>query len=286
MSKLRAIVTGAASGLGRAISLRLARDHWELALADINPDAAIETLRQVERAGGTGQVHPLDIAQIDQWRELAARLQASWPHLDLLVNNAGIGGSGEVGEFSLDNWRRLIDVNLWGGIYGCHVLVDWLKRNPQGAHLINTASFAAMASAPSMAAYNVSKAGMLALSETLFAELRPHRVGVTAICPLFFKTNLLRDWPAGNDAQRRAAEFYTERASFSADDVAAAALRAIRKKQLYVVLGAKARWYWRLKRLAPQTFLHFIARQYESWIQNQTDPERPTPHLVGQAPRA
>ena len=90
---------------------------------------------------------------------------------DLLVNNAGIGGSGEVGRFSLESWRQLLEVNLFGGVMGCHTMVEWLKANPRGAHLMNTASFAAMAAAPSMAAYNVAKAGMLALSETLYGEL-------------------------------------------------------------------------------------------------------------------
>ena len=261
-----AIVTGAASGLGRALAVRLARDGWTIALADINAAGCEETKRLVEAAGGGGSFEPLDITQLDQWEALRDRLQQRWEHLDLLINNAGIGGSGEVGRFTLDAWRRLLDVNLLGGIHGCHTMVDWLKANPRGSHLINTASFAAMAAAPSMAAYNVAKAGMLALSETLYAELRPQRVGVTVICPLFFRTNLLSNWPCTTDAERRAAEFYTENAGFSAEDVADAAVRAMHRGRLYVVLGHKARWYWRLKRLMPQKFLNMIARRYAKWV--------------------
>jgi short-subunit dehydrogenase len=161
----------------------------------------------------------------------------------------------------------MIELNLLGGIAGCHTMIDWLKANPRGAHLMNTASFAAMAAAPTMAAYNVAKAGMLALSETLYAELRRHRVGVTVICPLFFRTNLLSNWPCSTDAERRATEFYTENAGFTAADVADAGVRGMYRGRLYVVLGRKARWYWRLKRLAPQTFLNFIAKKYEKWIE-------------------
>ncbi len=262
-----AIVTGASSGLGRALAIRLARDGWTIALADINAAGAEETQRLVEAAGGQAFFEPLDITQLDQWSSMSERLRAKWEHLDLLVNNAGIGGSGEVGQFPLDKWRRMLEVNLFGAIHGCHTMIGWLKSNPRGAHLINTASFAAMASAPSMAAYNVAKAGMLALSETLYGELRRHRVGVTVICPLFFRTNLLANWPCTTDAERRATEFYTANAGFSAEDVADAAVRAMRRGRLYVVLGPKGRWYWRLKRLMPQTFLKLIAGKYAMWVE-------------------
>jgi NAD(P)-dependent dehydrogenase (short-subunit alcohol dehydrogenase family) len=261
-----AIVTGAASGLGRAICLRLARDRAIIALADINADGAHETQMLVEAAGGEAFFEPLDVTQPDQWLSLRKRLQTRWQYLDLLVNNAGVGGSGEVGQYSLEAWRGMIEINLFGGVHGCHTMIDWLKANPRGAHLINTASFAAMAAAPSMAAYNVAKAGMLALSETLYAELRRHRVGVTVICPLFFRTNLLANWPCTTEAERRATEFYTEHAGFTADDVAQAAVRAMYRGRLYVVLGRKARWYWRMKRLMPQTFLNLIARKYAAWV--------------------
>jgi NAD(P)-dependent dehydrogenase (short-subunit alcohol dehydrogenase family) len=261
-----AIVTGAASGLGRALSVRLARDGWVIALADINSDGASETQQLVEAAGGKAFFEPLDITRLDQWHLVYDSLRERWDHLDLLVNNAGIGGSGEVGRFSLESWRQLLEVNLFGGVMGCHTMVKWLKANPRGAHLINTASFAAMASAPSMAAYNVAKAGMIALSETLYAELRRHSVGVTVVCPLFFRTNLLANWPCTTEAERRAAEFYTEHAGFTVEDVAEAAVRAMHRRRLYVVLGRKARWYWRLKRLMPQTFLNLIANKYTRWV--------------------
>jgi NAD(P)-dependent dehydrogenase (short-subunit alcohol dehydrogenase family) len=262
-----AIVTGASSGLGRALAVRLARDRWTIALCDIDSIGAEETKRLVDAAGGEGCFEPLDITRLDQWESLRDRLRARWDHLDLLVNNAGIGGSGEVGQFSLHDWRRLLEINLFGGIQGCHTMLGLLKENPRGAHLINTASFAAMAAAPSMAAYNVAKAGMLALSETLYAELRRHRIGVTVICPLFFPTNLLANWSCGNDAERRAAEFYTANAGFTANDVADAAVRAMKRGRLYVVLGRKARWYWRMKRLMPQKFLNLIAWKYAKWTE-------------------
>ncbi len=276
-----AVVTGAASGLGRALAVRLARDGWRLALCDIDATGAEETLTLVRRAGGDGFVHRLDIAQLDEWESLAEQLEAEFDHLDLLVNNAGIGASGEVGQFTIDQWRRVLDIDLMGAIYGCHTFVERLKRSPRGGHILNTASFAAMASAPAMAAYNVAKAGVLVLSETLYGELKRHNVGVTVICPMFFRTKLLEGWSCGGDAERLAAEFYTENAGFTADDVADAAVRAMNRKRLYVVLGAKARWYWRLKRLAPQKFLNLMASRYSGWLTRAKGSSPPAPHAVG-----
>lgn len=257
-----AIVTGSASGLGRAICLRLARDGWHLALCDLDADENAATLKHVELAGGSGRLERLDVGQPADWQALAERLQSDWPRIDLLVNNAGIAGSGEVGVFPLDDWRKLIEVNLLGGIYGCHTLVEWMKQNPRGGHIINTASLAAYASAPAMGAYNVSKAGMLALSETLYAELKKDGIGVTVLCPAFFPTRLLTHGWYQSEDQRKVGENSMARSPFTADDVAEAAVSAMYRKQLYVVLAWRARWIWRLKRWVPRFFMNFLARSY------------------------
>lgn len=257
-----AIVTGAASGLGRAIAVRLARDGWRVALADINEGGARETLELVRAVGGHGQVERLDVTQPGEWQALCDRLQVQWSQLDLLVNNAGVAGSGEVGQFSLDDWRWLLDVNLYGAIYGCHTFVDWLKRNPRGSHLVNVASLAGLLSAPTMAAYNASKAGVVSLSETLHAELKQHGVGVTVLCPGFFSTGLLTCARFSSDDQRGVAERSMEAAAFSAEDVAEAAVRAIERKQLYVVMPRKGRTWWRIKRWLPAFFARALARRF------------------------
>src|SRR5690242_4032904 len=100
-----AIITGAASGLGRALAVRLARDRWHIAICDINDACSEETLRLVRSAGGSGQVEHLDVTDPDAWQALRDRLEPDWEQLDLLVNNAGVAGAGEVGEFSLEDWH-------------------------------------------------------------------------------------------------------------------------------------------------------------------------------------
>lgn len=259
MQPKNGIVTGAASGLGRALCRRLARDGWRLAACDVNLPGAEETVDLVRREGGDGIAVELDVADRDAWVALEARLKREWDALDLLVNNAGVAGSGAVGEYGIQDWHWLLNVNLYGVIYGCDTFVPWLKVNPRGGHIINTASAAAFVTVPYMAAYNVSKAGIVALSESLYAELRDHRVGVTVLCPWFFETNLLKQGRFNRPAEKDLAEEEFRKSRCTADDVAEHAVRAIRRKRLYVVLPRTGRWLWYLKRSIPALFMMGMA---------------------------
>ena len=262
MKNLRrhALITGAGSGLGRALAVRLARDGWHIAVCDVDEAGSRETVALVEQAGGTAQAERLDVTSPAEWESLRDRLRQQWERLDLLVNNAGVSGAGEVGRFPLEDWRWILDVNLFGVIHGCHYCVDWLADNPHGGHVVNTASMAAVASAPTMGGYNVSKAAVVSLSETLYAELLHRRVGVTVLCPGFVSTNLLVAGRWHRPALKARAEQCFETARITADDVAEATLRAIRRRQLYVVLPLRGRVFWRLKRLVPQWFMTRVAR--------------------------
>ena len=209
-AKRYAIVTGAASGLGRALAVELGRRGWHVAMADVNDAGAGETLELVRQAGGDGQTEHLDVTSPRPGQRSAKSCKAAWPRLDLLVNNAGVGCAGNVGELPLDDWRWIININLYGAIYGCHAMIDWMKQNPRGAHIVNIASMAAIMSAPGMAPYNVTKAGMLSLSETLCGELKPYNIGVTGVCPAFFPTNILKNGRFHKPDQRRVANTLDE----------------------------------------------------------------------------
>ena len=257
-----AIVTGAASGLGRAIALRLARDKWRIALVDVNDAANDETLRLVRAAGGDGSTHHADVSQPAAWEQLRGTFTTQWQNLDLLVNNAGVAGSGAVSEYSIDDWHWILSINLNAGIYGCHYFIPWLKRNPRGSHIINIASLAAIAAKPGMAAYNVTKAGMLSLSESIYGELKRHNVGVTVVCPSFFQTNLLSTGRVPKSDRARA-DKVMKHASFTADDVADATIRAMHEKRLYVVMPRQGRNFWRLKRFFPNLVCKLLARDWD-----------------------
>jgi NAD(P)-dependent dehydrogenase (short-subunit alcohol dehydrogenase family) len=262
LARRHALITGSASGLGQALARQLAREGWYLALADINDEANRQTLEQVRAAGGDGQLEHLDVSSREAWSALAQKLSAAWPQLDLLINNAGVAAAGEVGLYPLDDWEWVMSVNFWGVLYGCHTFVDWLKRNPAGAHIINTASLAGLICAPTMGAYNVSKAGVVALSETLYGELRQHNVGVTVLCPSFFDSNLLASARMHKPELIELAGRTMRGASFTADDVATAALRAMRRKKLHVTVPFKGTLWWWMKRQYPGIFMNIVARLF------------------------
>jgi NAD(P)-dependent dehydrogenase (short-subunit alcohol dehydrogenase family) len=160
-----AVITGAASGLGAALTRLLAVEGWSLALVDLPESAA--TLKRIAPAspGGasTALVAPFDVRDAAGWQTLHDRLRAAWPALDLLVNAAGVGATGEVGQLPDAQWRRVIDTNLVGTALGCETFLPWLREHPSGARVVNVASISGLLGIPSMAAYSASKAGVIAL---------------------------------------------------------------------------------------------------------------------------
>jgi NAD(P)-dependent dehydrogenase (short-subunit alcohol dehydrogenase family) len=292
-----AIVTGGASGLGREFCLRLARDGWHVAIVDVDAPGSEETRRLVEQAGGTGRLEMGDVTDPAAWSALRDRLQADWPRLDLLVNNAGMFASGRVGQLDLADAERVIRLNLLGVLYGCNAMVPWLcatarsappsstrlriaakrlaaMRSASGAerdatanpnlprpHVINVASSFAFITPPGMAVYSLTKAAVVALSETLYAELRPQGVGVTVVCPGAMPTRFIEHASFDSPAFRKLTEREAHQSTLDPAEVAAAALRAARRRKLYVVTCADQRWYWRLKRMFPTTFIHEVSRR-------------------------
>ncbi len=250
----RAVVTGAGSGLGRAFCLELARRGARLVCADIDEAAAAKTAAEV---GGTAV--RCDVARVEEVEALAAAAERALGGVDLVINNAGVAVGGLVGEVPLDDWRWIMGVNLWGVIYGCHVFAPRLRKQGRG-HILNVASAAGLLAPPGMAPYNVTKAAVVALSETLRAELRDAGVGVTVLCPTFFRTNIAQSSRAIDGKQRALVEKLMSRSKIQADDVARLALDAARRNELYALPHADGRWMWRLKRWAPDSFASVSAK--------------------------
>jgi len=253
------IITGAASGIGEALTLRLAAEKAVLTLVDLNREKLESVAEQARAAGATVRCEVFDVTQASAWADLRNRLSADWPRLDLLVNNAGVAAVGEIGQLSYADWDWVLEVDLHAPIRACRELLPWLRQNP-GSHIVNTSSIAAYLSVPGMAAYNVAKAGLVSYSETIYAELRPLQIGVTVVCPGFVSTNLLRNGRFYDDGLKRDAEKLMYSARITPDEVAAAILHGVRKKKLYVITGRRAKWLARLKRWAPMRWHNFIAR--------------------------
>ena len=253
----RGVITGAGSGLGRALCVELARLRGRVLVSDVNEAAARETARWVEQEGGEARVIACDVTKPEQVDALAKESEAAFGGVDLLVNNAGVACAGEVGKLPLADWKHVLDVNLWGVIHGCHYFVPLLREQGTG-HILNIASAAGLLSAAYLAPYNVSKAAVVALSETLLAELKPAGIGVSVACPMFFRTNIAASMriAEGEDAQwlREMVSKLVGGAPVEADEVARECVRAVERDEFYVVPMASGRWAWRLKRLSPEVF--------------------------------
>ena len=255
-----AIVTGAASGLGRAIADALLADGWKVACIDL-PEAITRWDGERPPVGRELRI-AMDVRDGTAWQSLHDRLRREWNDLDFLVNAAGVGATGVVGMLPEPQWRRVVDTNLIGTALGCETFLPWLRANGGRPHLVNVASIAAVLAPASMAAYSASKAGVVALSEAIAAECPRRRPGVTIVCPGFFRSGLLDTWHFTSGVEQREAERRMTLTWWTSDRVARRVLRAVRRNRRYVVVGLQARWLWRLKRLAPRLTTAFVRLVY------------------------
>ncbi|MCA4994671.1 SDR family NAD(P)-dependent oxidoreductase [Tsukamurella tyrosinosolvens] len=251
----KAVVTGAGSGIGRAFALELARRGGEIVCADIDEGRAKETVALIEARGGTAHAAVVDVAERTAVESLAAfaRTVFDGPPT-LVINNAGVGiGGRPVGDIGLDDWNWALGINLWGVVHGCELFAPMLREAGRGG-IINVASAAGFAAAPSMGPYNVSKAGVMSLSETLAAELAGTGVNVTVLCPTFVKTNVARDGRI-TEGSKSLAGTLMKLTGISPDGVAAQTLDALDLGRLYVVPQLDANVIWHLKRHFPTPYV-------------------------------
>ena len=253
----KAVVTGAGSGIGRSFALELARRGGEIICADISLERANETVALIDQLpAGKGHAVQCDVADRTAIELLAKQSQEIFGGAPtLVINNAGVGIGGKpVGDIGFEDWDWALGINLWGVVYGCEVFTPLLREAGKGG-IINVASAAGFAAAPSMAAYNVSKAGVMSLSETLAAELAGTGVAVTVLCPTFVKTNVARDGRI-TPGSSNLAEQLMRWTGLSPDNVAARTLDANDGGRLYVVPQFDANVIWHLKRHFPALYTH------------------------------
>jgi NAD(P)-dependent dehydrogenase (short-subunit alcohol dehydrogenase family) len=267
MKTERIVITGGGSGLGRALALEYARAGWRVAVLDRDGASAEAVAAEVEEAGGKALAFACDVTDAAAVGDASAAIRRGWRGLDVLVNNAGIAGSGTVVDTPDDDWRRIMEVNLFGVVAVCRAFVPAMIRAGAG-HVVNVASAAGFVSPPGVAAYNVSKAGVISLSETLRVELAPHGIGVSVVCPSFFKTNLLDDF-TGSEESRQMAQRLMEKSPLNADDVARMIRRGVQKRDFMIVPHAEARGILLLKRLAPDFFFAAVKKQAAGFLKAQ-----------------
>jgi NAD(P)-dependent dehydrogenase (short-subunit alcohol dehydrogenase family) len=236
----RVLVTGGASGLGAALVAQFVAEGHQV----LSTDVAAES---TPPAGA--EYRQLNVRDAADWDKAVAWCEENWGGLDILVNNAGIATGGRIDVESLDEWARVVDINLMGVVRGCRAFTPVFKRQRSG-HIVNTASAAGLVHPPMMSSYNTVKAGVVALSETLSHELHPYGVTVSVVCPSFFKTNLA-DSLQGDDTEMRAtARKLIEKSPRTADEIAANVIAGIKRRRFLIIPDRPALMAWRTKRFA------------------------------------
>ena len=271
MAGKRVLITGAGSGLGRALALKFGKEGWRVAATDLNRAAAEQTLAQLVAAGGSGLADSCDVTSEESFAAVVERLRREWDGLDVLVNNAGVATAGTVADSPLEQWQWVLNINLLGCVRGARAVIPLLTAQGSG-HIVNIASFAGVANPPAMASYNAAKAAVISLSETLRFELAPHNIGVSVACPSFFKTELLATSRAGGDKSstapqmNRIVERLMEKATVTADDVAADIHDAVQTGRFMVMTHPDARQRALLKRVSPELYFRLARKATETFL--------------------
>jgi hypothetical protein len=249
-----AVITGAGSGIGRALGLELAREGCHLALVDISERGLAETAAALGGRGVRVSTHLADVANRARMQALPGEIEAAHGVIDLLFNNAGVTINKSFEESPLAELDFLIGVNLWGVIHGCHYFLPYLKRRPE-AHIVNTSSLAGFLGLPNQASYCLSKAAVKSLSESLRAELAVHHIGVTSIHPGTIRTNILRSAvprSGANQAETETLAWLMERYGMPPEKLARKVVKATKANRPRVRIGFDSYLGDWLKRLLPQ----------------------------------
>jgi NAD(P)-dependent dehydrogenase (short-subunit alcohol dehydrogenase family) len=247
-----AAITGAASGFGRELARLAARQRMRLALADVQRDALDVVVNDLKRTGAVVISDVVDVAQTAQVQRFAEHAFSAFGHVHLLMNNAGVGGGGYLWENTARDWQWVMGVNLMGVVHGVqHFVPHMLQANQRGepGHIVNTASIAGWLAAPLMGVYNVSKHAVVALSETLYHDLKlaGSTIGVSVLCPAFVPTGIAQSQryrPAELlnadelTASQRIAQTATEKAvasgKITAEQIAQLTFDAVRDNRFYI----------------------------------------------------
>jgi NAD(P)-dependent dehydrogenase (short-subunit alcohol dehydrogenase family) len=250
-----AIVTGGASGIGRALCEELARRGAVAVVADIDYQSAQTVAAAIVANGGRATAALLDVTRAEDVGRLVEDTARTHGRLDYMFNNAGIGVGGEVRDLTLEHWRKAIDINLWGVIYGTTAAYSVMLRQGSG-HIVNTASAAGLVGEPGLAPYSVTKSAVIALSTALRAEGEAFNVHVSVLCPGFVDTAIYEN----AIGVRIDKDEFLEKLPVklvSAPDAARAILRGVERNESIIVFPFYARLAWWLMRLNPAILARF-----------------------------
>jgi NAD(P)-dependent dehydrogenase (short-subunit alcohol dehydrogenase family) len=256
----RVLITGAGSGLGRALAFRYAETGARVACADIRPERAAETARLITAFGVGAMALTVDVGDDSSFIALRDQVLAAWDGVDLVVNNAGVASAGPLLTTPLVDWRWMLDINLMGVVRGCKLFAPVMTEQGAG-RIINIASFAGLAGAPGLAAYATAKAGVIALSECMRAELHGSGVGVSVACPSFFQSNLLDSFRSPDPKSRKTVTRLMESSKVSAEQVAERIYAGAERGEFLILPTPDVSRSWRIKRWLPEWYFRRLMRR-------------------------
>jgi NAD(P)-dependent dehydrogenase (short-subunit alcohol dehydrogenase family) len=250
-----ALVTGAASGIGRATALAFARLGADLVICDIDEAKLEEAAAELRKLGREVFSETLDVADATQMERFAEAVHGRVEAVDILMNNAGVAIGGPFLATSLEDWDWILGINLKGVVHGCHYFIPRMVQRGRGGHVVNVSSAAGYSAASVLAAYNATKFAVLGLSEALWDELQPRGISVTAVCPGIIDTPITRNarLVGEMDASERREEMVGRyrRRGYSPERVAANIVKAMQRDRLVAPISPEAWALYYGKRFAP-----------------------------------
>jgi NAD(P)-dependent dehydrogenase (short-subunit alcohol dehydrogenase family) len=260
-----AVVTGAASGIGRALVLDLAARGADCALADVDEAGLAETAAAVGKAGRRATAHRVDVADADRMQRFAAEVVAQHGTVHLVVNNAGVSVTGTLEEQPLEDFRWIVGVNFWGVVHGCKFFLPALRAARAAgaeAHIVNLSSMFGLIGLPTQSSYCATKFAVRGLSEALWSELRDAGIGVTSVHPGGVRTNIVRTSRTADAIAKQELIERFDRMAIAPEKAAQRILRAVERNRMRVVICPEAHAADWAKRIAPVAVHRLVAWGY------------------------
>jgi NAD(P)-dependent dehydrogenase (short-subunit alcohol dehydrogenase family) len=247
-----AIVTGGASGIGKAICIYLAQHGSKVIIADNNLDMAEETAYDINTKGDCGKAVQVDVSNPSEIESLINNTASEYGRIDYLFNNAGISVNGEFQDISLEKWKEVFDVNLWGVIYGCWYVYPVMIKQGSG-HIINTSSLAGLIPGGLTSTYSASKHAVVGFSLTLRSEAKLYGIKVSTLCPGYLRTNIQETTPNLSDFMNseKNKKMNADMKFLTPEDCINQIMRGVRRNKGIIVSPIKHKIYWWLHRLWP-----------------------------------
>lgn len=248
-----AVVTGGGSGIGQALACQLGAKGCDLALVDVSNKGMQETRKKLSDQTIKVTTHVVDVSDEASMSTLADDVIAAHGKVNLLFNNAGITFAKSFEGHSLQDWERIMGINVWGVIYGCHFFLPYLKQQAGAAHIVNLSSMVAFMGPPEQTSYSMTKSAIKGFSESLWAELHPEGIGVTVVHPGAIRTGIMDEALKSAEDQDAFArtKAMVDKMAMPVDKAARKILKAVRKDKMRVVIGVDALLFESAKRAMP-----------------------------------